>query len=66
MGPRALPLATDLLSMLLVSDEFAADSPLLSPGCAIRGITSSLTLQSGVQLEKRFVLLANRSVGGEG
>lgn len=62
MGPRALPLDTDLLSVSLVSDEFAAGSPPLSQGCAIRGNTSSLT----VQLEKRFVLPANRSVGAEG
>lgn len=65
MGPRALALATDI-SVLLVRAEFAAGSPLLSPGCAIRGNTSSLTLQSRVQLGKRFVLLANRSVEAEG
>lgn len=65
MEPRALALATDIY-VLLVRSEFAAGSSLLSPGCAISGNTSSLTLQSGVQLGKRFVLLANGSVEAEG
>jgi len=66
MGPRALPLAADLLSVLLVREEFPAGSPLPFPSCAIEGNSSSLNLQSGVKLEKRIVLPANRSVEAEG